>query len=210
MGAGAAPASFATAGSPAIETGSSPVPEAPPLDTTPPPDPTTDSTQIQFEGQSESTLQLVALAWQYPGNEVSTLHSGAVGVPASRGRDGGVGSGTSTPPLAPPTPEPAEPVAVLVPVLPATPEQAVVTFGWQTKPAPQSASALQGSCHLKMHCETVVSSHLGGGGGGTGSQVVAPGSHFTGAEPLAEQDVKELLRQTMSCPQSASLWQDAS
>lgn len=67
--------------------------------------------------------------------------------------------------------------AAPAPLLTALPEQTPYTDGWHTKPAPHSASALQGSCHLKAHLDVVVVVHVGG-------VASAGGSHFVFAAHL--------------------------
>jgi len=105
---------------------------------------------------------------------------------------GGVGA------MSPPT----FPVPVGAPELP---EHAPYTDGWHTKPLPQSASALQGSCHLKVHIELVVVVQVGG------VTSTAGRSHFVfagqaGAVP-PEHAVLVSVWQTMSDPQSLSVEQ---
>ena len=167
---------------------------------------TGDATQVQVEGQSESRVQLVTLAWQLPGKDVVVVHKGAVVVPASgAGLEGGAGSAPE--PLPPPVPDEED----AVPVPPETgpdPEQLPIVVGWHAKPSPQSASALQGSCHLYVHREVVVLVQIGSVGGGVGAQTVL-GSHLTATAVPPLQVVVVSPRQTMPWPQSASAWQGA-
>jgi hypothetical protein len=58
-----------------------------------------------------------------------------------------------------------------------------VTFGLQVKPAPQSALALHGSCHLNAHADTVLVTQSMGAGLGTGSQAVLGGQGAIDAPP---------------------------
>jgi len=58
-------------------------------------------------------------------------------------------------PLVFPAPEVPPPVSPPAPGVGALPEHAPLMVGWQKKPSPQSASALQGSCHLNAQVETV-------------------------------------------------------
>jgi hypothetical protein len=82
-----------------------------------------------------------------------------------------------------PPPEVAVPgVATPVPPLP---EQKPVTVGLQLKPAPQSLSTLQGSCHLYMHVETFVVVQTSGAGFAT-AQPVAFGSQAGAVPPEHE------------------------
>src|SRR3954468_24946507 len=93
--------------------------------------------------------------------------------------------------------------AAPAPLLTALPEQAPYTDGWHTKPLPQSASALQGSCHLKAHVEEVVVVQVGG--------VTSTGSHFVfggqGATDPPEHAEMVSVWHTMSVPQSLSVVQ---
>jgi hypothetical protein len=100
------------------------------------------STHFQIEGQSESTAQLVTSTWQEPGNEVVVTHTGTE-VPASAtGKRGGAGRAPE--PLPPPVPDEEDEPPETGP----DPEHIPIVVGWHTKPVPQSASALQASCHL--------------------------------------------------------------
>ena len=113
-----------------------------------PPDtavPTFEATQVHTEGQSVFTAQVVALGWQLPGKDVMVWQVTGVRVPASMAT--GNGAGTPVDPLPPPVPAEAVPVPPFG-AEPDEPEQMPITLGWQVKPAPQSASALHGSCHL--------------------------------------------------------------
>ena len=105
-----------------------------------------EAAHVHVEGQSESTVQLVTMAWQLPGKEVVVVHTGVVGVPASNAGEGG-GTGDSPEPPPPPVPDDAVPVPPELPAEP-EPEQLPIVLGWHTKPSPQSVSALHGSCHL--------------------------------------------------------------
>jgi hypothetical protein len=125
--------------------------------------PTKASTQAHAAGQSVFAVQLVALGVQEPGKVAVVVHmSTGVGVPASALGDGApvlAGGAVPEPELAEPPPD------VTVP-MPVPPEQEPMTLGAQVKPAPQSASASQGSCHLYTHVATLfVVQELGGGGG---------------------------------------------
>jgi hypothetical protein len=87
---------------------------------------------------------------------------------------------------------------------PDPPEHAPYTDGWHTKPLPQSASALQGSCHRYAHLEVVVVVQMGG--------VTSAGvSHFVfggqAGAVLPEHAVLVSVWQTMSVPQSVSVVQ---
>ena len=120
-------------------------------------------THVQTAGQSESTLQVVALGWQYPGNDVVVVHvvvGSLVTVPPST-LSGGVGAtagrvDTAAPPAPDADPPPPDVPADEVPVAGGgeTPETVPFdeheppTDGLQTKSAPQSLSALHGNCHL--------------------------------------------------------------
>ena len=117
------------------------------------------ATHFHTEGQSESDMHVVTLAWQLPGKLVVVVHTGALVTPASiaTGRGAGVPEAPPVPedvppPALVPAPElpepalalPAEPVAA-VPV-PVDTEHTPITEGWQTNPSPQSESALHGNC----------------------------------------------------------------
>lgn len=80
-------------------------------------------------------------------------------------------------------PVPAEPP--VPPETPDPPEQEPYTDGWHVKPLPQSASALHGSCHLKVHLEVVVVVQVGGDVSAGRSHLVFAGQ--AGAVP-PEQD----------------------
>jgi hypothetical protein len=80
-------------------------------------------------------------------------------------------------------------VAVTVP---AEPEQDPVTLGLQLKPAPQSESMLQGSCHLKAHILVVVVVHISSGGLGGGAPASSQGrseGQAGGATPAPPEQV---------------------
>jgi hypothetical protein len=62
---------------------------------------------------------------------------------------GDVGSDDEAP-VVPPTPGPVPPDTGV------PPEQLVMVSGWQVKPAPQSAAALQGSCQWNAQNELVL------------------------------------------------------
>jgi hypothetical protein len=80
---------------------------------------------------------------------------GGGAAPASVG--GAAMPGRVAPPLpVEPPPEPVEPPL---------PEQEPISVGLQVKPAPQSASLLQGSCHLNAQTLVMVVVHSGGWGG---------------------------------------------
>jgi hypothetical protein len=165
--------------------------------------------QVQGAGQSASLLQLVAFDWQVPGYEGALVQVGGEAMPASRLRAGG---GTATgvlvspdppaPPDAFPPPELAVPVPTLPGVLGADPEHTVDVVGWHRKPSPQSASALHGSCHGKMHWLRVESVQVGGRTF-VGSHA-AFGSQMTGAAVPPVQVVTGWRWQTMPCAHSAS------
>ena len=159
------------------------------------------STHFQIEGQSESTAQLMTSTWQEPGNDVVVTHTGAE-VPASTAGKRGGAEGAPEP-LPPPAPDEEDepPEAEL------DPEHIPVVVGWHTKPVPQSASALQGSCHLNAHCEVVVSVQTGAVAGGVVQTVL--GAHFTATVVPPLQVVVVSLWQTMAWPQSAAVWQGA-
>jgi hypothetical protein len=109
-----------------------------------------------------------------------------VGEPAAAGAD--------PPPLAMPPPA-ATPT-------PPPPEQTPVTLGWHMKPSPQSAAALQGSCHLNAHVLVVVVVHV------DSVLIEAPTSHpvFAGQAPALPpaQDSSVCSVQTIPAPQSPS------
>jgi hypothetical protein len=107
-------------------------------------------THDQAVGQSASTLQVVVLSSQNPGKGGDVVQESL---------PGGVDAmPLEAEPELPPAPElalevvPAAPVleTEVEPLVPAAPppEHVVVAFGAQVKPAPQSLSWLQGSCHL--------------------------------------------------------------
>jgi hypothetical protein len=56
--------------------------------------------------------------------------------------------GKASPPEPLPPPAPDDEVVEPLPALPDPPEHIPMVVGWHSKPSPQSASALQGSCHL--------------------------------------------------------------
>jgi hypothetical protein len=121
------------------------------------------ATHVQLAGHSASAMQVVALGWQYPGNDEVVVQIGGVVPDAPPPADGGTviagsfaGSFAGTGalgksvltvgwlPVEPLVPEPAA-----APLPPQFPE----TVGSHVKAEPQSASTLQGSCHLKVHRE---------------------------------------------------------
>jgi hypothetical protein len=133
------------------------------------------ATQLHAAGQSASVVQVIVFGVHEPGKLVVVVHisgGGATGVPPSA-----LASPEEPPPddgLALPVPVPATGVGAPPP----PPEQAVIIEGAQVKPAPQSASALQGSCHLYLHVETLFDVHVGVVAGG--------GSHCVfGAQAIA-------------------------
>jgi hypothetical protein len=119
---------------------------------------------------------------------------GGGGAPASLG-GAKPGSGRAVPPLV--VPPPLDPL----------PAHEPVTLGLQEKPAPQSASMLQGSCHLNMQLLVVVVVHISSGGLGgapaSGQAWLAGQLGGATAEP-PEQAVEVWAKQTMPAPQSAS------
>jgi hypothetical protein len=94
-------------------------------------------------------------------------------------------------PLPPPLPVLPPPVLPGVAV-PDDPEQEPTTEGLQVKPAPQSVSALQGSCHLKAHILVVVVVHISSGGFGGGAPASSQGrsdGQAGGATPAPPEQV---------------------
>jgi len=164
-----------------------------------------ESTHFQIEGQSVSVVQLAALAWQEPGNEVVVTHTGAE-VPASDTGKGG-GAGGAPEPLPPPVPDEEPDDDEPLPAEP-DPEHHPIVVGWQTKPVPQSASALQGKSHMYRQSEVVVSVQTGSVAGGAVVQTVL-GSHLTATAVPPLHVVVVSLWQTMAWPQSALVWQGA-
>jgi len=166
-------------------------------------------TQVQSGGQSASMEQVLTFNWQVPGNEVEVVQTGWLAVPASAVAVGGTG-GISAP-EAPPVPEVDPPLAFPVPAVPPPvapgldPEHVPRTVGWQTKPSPQSPSALHGKLHRYAHWLTVELVQVGASTG-TGGHTVF-GGQSTGAAAPPEQVVTVSLWQTMPWPQSASLVQ---
>jgi hypothetical protein len=132
---------------------------------------------FQLAGHSLSVVQVVTLGWQVPGKVVMVVQVGGGG--------GGVV-------------DPVDPVEEAPP-----PEQAPITEGWHSKPSPQSALALQGSCHLKAQALTVVV-RQSSGVVGTGASHLVFGAQG-GTAPPPEQVVLVSLWQTMPPPQSPSL-----
>jgi hypothetical protein len=121
---------------------------------------------------------------------------GAIAGAASLGGGAGWGTpglGALPPPLLPELPPPELP----------PPEHTPLTVGLQMKPAPQSESALHGSCHWYAQILVVVVVHISSiFTGGPASQGVLGGQAATVAPP--EQAVVVCAKQTMPAPQSAS------
>jgi hypothetical protein len=116
---------------------------------------------VQSVGQSVFEAQVVALGWQYPGKVVVVVQvwSGGTGAPPL----GGATFESLPPPVAgaaKPVPVPLVPLVPAAPV-PAEPEHEPLTVGMQLKPAPQSVSALHGSCHVNAQCDVFTSVHVG-------------------------------------------------
>lgn len=162
------------------------------------------SVHFQVAGQSLSVVHDGCLRRQEPGNEVMVVQEVA---PAS--------AGNAPEPLAPPVPVAGDVVGPVVPAgaeppegaAPREPEQAVDVVGWQVNPAPQSASALQGSCQRNAQAFVVVVMHWSGSVlTGVAGQAVFGGQGATAAPP--EQAVDVSSWQTIPSPQSASLLQD--
>ena len=109
------------------------------------------ATQVQSEGQSASLAQVLIFNWQVPGYEGDVVQTGSLAAPASTRAAGGRGGISDPDP--PPVPEVDPPLAFPVPATPpplatgADPEHVPRTAGWQTKPSPQSPSALHGRLH---------------------------------------------------------------
>jgi hypothetical protein len=158
------------------------VPAGAPLELTEPvvpgeatPPPTDCSAQVHVAGHSASAVHAMIFGWHDPGKlAVMQDGSGAVfALPPSIGMLGALAAaelfeavaGVGAPPLPLSAQAPAE--------------------GWQTKPSPQSASALQASCHLYAHSEIVFGTH--GVEGVVGH--FAPAAHATPL--LAQSSVDE-------------------
>lgn len=128
----------------------------------------TTSWHTQSAGQSVSTLQTVAVGWHEPGKVI-------IVVQLSGGDELGATGSEALPPL-PPTPTPVPPETG------PPPEQLPKIRGWQVKPAPQSTSALQGSCQWNVQRDDVFVTHVGSGTV-VGSHFVFGGQGATAAPP---------------------------
>jgi hypothetical protein len=167
---------------------------------------------VQLTGQSESTPQLVARGWQYPGKELVVVHvdgGSVVATPAST-LDGGVAFVAGAPtPVAPPAAA-APPVPIAGGAVPEPPEHTPVTVGEQTKSTPQSESTLHGNCHLKAQAEIVVWVHVVGEGVGADCAShgeLAGHATTTAVPPLHDELVSPW--HTIPGAQSTSTWQGA-